>query len=919
MSGEVLVVGSDAAGVQAASELARAGLQVHLVEGAAFLGGGGARDVPSHEWRTRLLELTAHPRIEVLTNARVTRLQGEGRHFHAEVRQRPRYVDAATCTACGDCLAVCPVTVSDGGETRTAIRGHRDLVPNIFAIEKRGIPPCQAACPAGIRVQGYVALITQGRFAEALALIRRDLPFPGICGRVCHHPCETSCRRGEHDEPLAIEHLKRFVADWEQSEERGTRGEQPATSNQHVAIVGSGPAGLSAAYFLAGDGFRVTVFEALPVAGGMMAVGIPAYRLPRDVLRREIAAIEALGVEVRTNTPVTDVDTLFEQGFEAVFVAVGAHGSRKLGVEGEELAGVLHGVSFLRDVNLGQAATVGRRVVVVGGGNVAVDSAMTALRLGATEVTILYRRSRAEMPAYPWEVEEAEREGITLRFLAAPTRMVGDGQRVTGVECVAMQLGEPDDSGRRRPVPVPGSEFVVEADTVIVAIGQSVEAGRLGPVRGGRLEADPLTLATARPGVFAGGDAVSGPASVVEAVAAGRRAAESMARYLRGEDLAAGRTLGQPDTSTFDYHTPAEIAPRPRAEMPSRPVSERASGFAEIELGFDEAQAVAEAGRCLSCNVCSECLECARVCQPGAIEHGMDEQRYHLAVGAVIVADGEQGAELGEGDGVYRIAAGDVAGASAVAAQVVARLLGHPPAEAPLPPRLGPVGEGSVGVFVCRCGEHISEVVDVDAVVAQARRLPGVGHVEAVAFACGHEGAAAIERAVSEHGLGRVVLAACSCCALDQVCYSCTSQRIRCKGNLLISPARVPFEFVNVREQCAWPHADHPALATAQAVRMVAAAVGRARLPRLHRDGRAATTAWVDARRCRACGVCQAVCEAEAIAVRADEQGKRVSQVDAARCVGCGTCAAFCPSGAIVAGDGTDEQLVATLEAVLGP
>ena len=864
MSKGVLVVGGSPAGVQAALDLAEAGIKVHLVERLPFLGGDGA-GMPQHLLRPRLLEATRHPNIQVLTNAEVTRLTGEGGHFRAEVQRHPRYVDPSTCTACGECVAVCPVTVQRPGQrldAAKAIYKPGGAVPTVFAIEKRGPAPCKVACPAGIHVQGYVALIAQGKFQEALALIREAIPFPSVCGRVCHHPCESQCRRGEYDEPIAIRDLKRFVADY--CEGRGTRGDSPIRrfADSRVAIVGSGPAGLTAAYFLAREGYPVTVFEALPVAGGMMAVGIPEYRLPKDVLRREIAEIEALGVEIRLNAPVGgDGGPSLEElrrDYDAVFVAVGAHKSRRLGVPGEDLEGVLPGVDFLRRVNLGQEVAVGRRVIIVGGGNVAVDSAMVARRLGAERVTILYRRSRAEMPANPWDVEEAEEEGIALHFLASPVRVLGRDGRVAGLECVRMELGQPDESGRRRPIPIPGSEFAVEADTVIVAIGQAVEAPFLEAEgwrleRGGRIAVDPLTLATDVPGVFAGGDAVTGPATVIEAIAAGKRAAESIRRYLRGEDLAAGRTLEAPDISDIEYYTPPIVEPQARARMPKLPLAER-RGFAEINLGFDEAQAVAEAKRCLSCGVCSECLECVKVCEAGAIDHAAQGERLILDVGAIILADG---GERGAGKGVYAVEPDDLLGASAAAAKAMMRVKGYglgvkgvseqellsplPHPLSPIPHRLSP----KIGVFVCRCGGEVSHVLDVERLKEHLSALPGVALVQDLDFACHEEGAQAIGRAAVERGLDGIVLAACSCCALDQICYGCTSQRLRCKGRLLNDPldrlTRLT-EFVNIREQCAWVHADEPERATAKAAGLIAAAVARVR----RGDGRAGAVVSLD-------------------------------------------------------------------------
>jgi NADPH-dependent glutamate synthase beta subunit-like oxidoreductase/Pyruvate/2-oxoacid:ferredoxin oxidoreductase delta subunit len=910
MTKAVLIVGGSIAGVQAALDLANSGLEVYLVERSSFLGNGVG--TPQHLIASKFLEAIKHPNIQLLTQAEVTSLlfspptlrpcsgqalggmKGGQGDFRVEVQQHPRYVDMAKCTACGECVSVCPVTVqrpsvvasqrlSERMDAKTpgcldadrAIYKPDHAVPSIFAIEKRGPAPCKAACPAGVHVQGYVALIAQGKFAEALALIRETIPFPGICGRVCHHPCEAACRRGEHDEPIAIQYLKRFVADYEASQRLSSSASQrydAMTLRRHdakkVAVVGSGPAGLTAAYFLARQGYPITVFEALPVAGGMMAVGIPAYRLPRDILQSEIETIQDLGVEIRTSIAIgpngdLSLDDL-RRDYDAVFVAVGAHGSRRLNIAGEDLSGVIHGVDFLREVNLGREVAIGEKVVVVGGGDVAIDSAMVARRLGARQVTILYRRSREEMPAHPWEIEEAEEEGIAFRFLATPTRVLGqtcpeasrrNGQ-VTGLECLRLELGELDESGRRRPVPVPGSEFTVEADTVIVAIGQVLEVGdwsleacpepsrRVGDWKlgiGDWIAVDPLTLATDMPGIFAGGDAVTGPATVIEAIAAGKRAAESIARYLRGQDLAAGRLLERPDTSGIGYYTPPVVEPEARARMPKLSLAERAD-FAEINLGFSEMEAMAEAERCLSCAVCSECLECVKVCEPRAIDHAAQGERLVLDVGAVIWA-GERGSkgarEKGSrGEREYWVEPEDVLGASATAAKVMADLASYR-AFLPVPSFLSlPLVPSRIGVFVCRCGEEIGAVIDVDAVVSEIRGWPGVAFAEDLPFACHEEGAAAIRRAIVEADLDQVVLAACSCCSLDQVCDSCTYQRVRCKlqtSNVKRETSSVErqvgagFEFVNIREQCAWVHADEPARATAKSRSLIASAVAKVR------------------------------------------------------------------------------------------
>jgi heterodisulfide reductase subunit A len=409
-------------------------------------------------------------------------------------------------------------------------------------------------------------------------------------------------------------------------------------------VVGAGPAGLTTAYELARRGYKVTVFDALPAPGGMLAAGIPEYRLPREVLNHEIEYICALGVELKMNTPIgrdggPSLDDL-RRDYQAVFLAVGAHGSSRLGVPGEDLPGVFQAVPFLRHLNMGHEANIGKRVAVIGGGNSAVDAARCALRLGA-EVQLVYRRSRLEMPAAAWEVSAAEAEGVKLTLLAAPTKVLEKDGRVIGIQCIRMELGEPDASGRRRPVPIPGSEYTLEVDTVIAAIGQNVESAGLGVATDrDRLVVDPLTLETSVQGVFAGGDAVIGPASVVEAVGAGIQAAESVHRYLRGLDLREGRAQDYPRAKDIEVVPMTPVQRSPREHMPELTVPERVSGFKEVELGLTAEQAVAEAKRCLACAVCSECNQCITACQRGAIIHDDKPKRMDIDVDTILVATG---------------------------------------------------------------------------------------------------------------------------------------------------------------------------------------------------------------------------------------------------------------------------------------
>ena len=656
--GAVMVVGGGICGMQSALDLANSGFKVYLVEETSSIGGRMSqldKTFPTNDCSMcmispKLIEVDKHLNIELITNARVQGVEGEEGDFKVKVLKKPRFIDLAKCSSCGDCVEVCPVALPSEFEQgltdrKAAYKRYPQAIPSAMAISKNGTAPCKIACPAHISAQGYVALIAAGKYKESLDLIREELPFPAVCGRICTHPCEMACTRGRLDEAISICQLKRFVADEVMPSGNDTPPTPMESKNKKVAVVGSGPGGLTAAYYLALWGYQPTVFEALPVAGGMLAVGIPSYRLPKDVLNAEIDFIKSVGVEIRTNTPIGDsltLDDLKAQGYEAVFIGAGAHKNNTMEVEGEDLEGVVPAVGFLRDVNLGVSVKVGDRVAVIGGGNVAMDAARTALRLGAKEVSIVYRRSRQEMPAAGEEIEEAEEEGVALRYLAAPTKIIGRDGKVVALECVKMELAEPDESGRRRPVPVEGSEFKLDVDMVVPAIGQSPDLSFLGSNgkievgRGSTIKTDDVTLETGIPGVFAGGDVVLGPATVVEAIAAGKEAAISIDRYLGGGDLRAGR-----ERDFQEVDVPIEgIEKRARVQTPKVSPEERKKDFREVALEFSEDVARAEAERCLACGVCSECYQCVVACQAKAIDHTMKEEELEVEVGSVVLAPG---------------------------------------------------------------------------------------------------------------------------------------------------------------------------------------------------------------------------------------------------------------------------------------
>lgn len=506
------------------------------------------------------------------------------------------------CAACGWCSES-----DERYETVLCIQWPKGVInapdPWLFS------PPCRVACPAGVDVREYIDLIGQGKFERALEVVEDKIPLPGVIGRVCPRPCEDHCNRAQLDEPVAIDALKRYIADTVAA--RGTRSVPvpPRTKKERVAIIGSGPAGLSAGAYLAKLGYATTIYEAGPVAGGMLAWGIPEYRLPRDILNNEISQIRELGVEIKLNSPIGEggltLDDLRANGYSAIFVGAGAQGSSPLDIPGTESSQVVDGAQWLKDANLGNRVPTGDKVVVIGGGNVAMDAARTALRQGASSVTVVYRRTGEEMPAIRSEVEEAQREGIQIRYLSAPQKVVLDQGTCVGLECLQTELGEPDASGRRSPVAVPGSEFVVDADLIIAAVGQKVDpsflAGETVEMNAnGTLKVDPVTLSTSTPGLFAGGDVVLGPATVVEAMAAGRRAALAIDCYLSGKEMP---DIPLPTPIPYEEVNVEFFKTHPRQKMPELPVAERIGSFAEVELGFGVAEAQQEVVRCFQCGM----------------------------------------------------------------------------------------------------------------------------------------------------------------------------------------------------------------------------------------------------------------------------------------------------------------------------
>jgi NADPH-dependent glutamate synthase beta subunit-like oxidoreductase/NAD-dependent dihydropyrimidine dehydrogenase PreA subunit len=546
----LLVIGGSLSGIQSAFKQAEAGNKVYLLESSPGLDGGkitseGSFD-PEHPFTgSDLQKLKDNPNIEIITNADIERIKEKDGKYRVKIKKRAIRVIEEKCNDCKDCIRVCPINMWDDYNQCLSFRTAIDYFnPDLFSYSiVKETPICQRTCPVNLDIRGYVGLIADGKYEEALSLIRERLPFPGIIGRICPHPCEKQCNRGKRDKSLCIRDLKRFVADYELNGGKPQVNKKNLKSrSERVAIIGAGPSGLTCAHDLAREGYQVVIYEALPRAGGMLAVGIPDYRLPQTILEHELDVVRSLNVEIHYDSSLGkdfSLDDLFTLGYKAVFIAVGAHQGMGMNIPGEDAQGAVSGVTLLRDLNLGKKIEVGRRVGVIGGGNVAIDAARCSLRCGAQEVTIFYRRSRAEMPASDEEIQAALDEGVTIEYLTAPQEVMVKDNSASGLRLIRMELGEPDASGRRRPIPIEGSQFEVELDMIIPAIGQRSDLSFISDgddirtTRWGTVVVDPDTLLTGKPGVFAGGDCVDGPGIAIQAIAAGKQAAESINNYLK--------------------------------------------------------------------------------------------------------------------------------------------------------------------------------------------------------------------------------------------------------------------------------------------------------------------------------------------------------------------------------------------------
>ncbi len=852
----VLVIGATPAGLAATNKLGEMGIPVTLVDPDPDLDKKLSREewrlasgLPlSYALRPGLLRILRNPRIRSVIPGKITALRHTRQGFSARLKTIQTFVDPDRCTLCGRCAEICPVS-SPSGLKPVQYSGRQSL-PGRPVIDKRRQPLCQANCPLGVNAQAYIAFARVGKFAEALDLIRRDNILPGICGRVCTHPCELACRRGELDDPVAIRDIKRYVADYDLTHPHGPL---PSVSPrpERIAIIGSGPSGLAAAADLARLGYPVTVYEKEEMPGGLLRYGVGPYRLPRNILDHEIDCIKKLGVRFRTSTPVDLSSGLLDvkAEFSAVILATGAWRDRKLKVPGEDLDGVKGCVEFLGKVYRGEIKEFKEKVAVVGDGNAAFDLARALVRLGA-QVTIVSWVPGDLIPADRDEIAAAREEGISIIDRTQVIAFAGRDGKLNGLRCALTRPGEPDGKGISWPIIVPGNEpFDLSFSRAIVAIGQMGDRLKFGANGGihatpsGFIEVDAAGR-TSMCRVYAAGDAATGPASVVEAMASGRKAARALHSDLSGEEQADDAPR-RPDDREFPEITP-DIPALARASPPERQPAARKDDFEEVALELSEAHVLAEAARCLQCGVCSECLQCLDVCtSTGTIRHDEPSSEVVEHAGVVIIADPD-GAPAVKGEDVIRAYGASAAqndvyammlrGFAAAAEAMILlggisqRLKGHGLSFSPPDPRLSP--ELRLGVFVCRCNDALGWSPDLDGYVVGLMDGVNAGHAEILASACTPEGSSTILRAIREKGLTRVVLASCICCPLDFICSTCTDQRSRLKDALFkgTGVSRAMVETCNLRGEVLRLLKDDPQLAVERFTGLIDRSIRRARL-----------------------------------------------------------------------------------------
>lgn len=658
---DALIIGGGIAGQEAALSLADMNHKVLLVEKGLSIGGKMIQlskvfptlDCAACITTPKMSETARHPNISLMLNSEIESIDKVDDDFKISITNNPRYVIPEACTGCQECEVVCPEVRPDEYNTNLAGRKVAYIPfslanPRIATIDRQDVSaPCINECPGGVKPYGYISLVRNGQIDEAMKLHLEDIPLPGSLGRACYAPCQKECTRGSLDSTVDIRRIKRYFAEEYYSKHSEPEAQEIKNkSDKKIAVIGSGPAGLTAAYHLALKGHSVKIFEAAPVLGGMLTLTLPEYRLPKAVVDRDIKNILALGVEHQVNTKIEDIKALKEQGFDTVFVSVGTHRTTKLNIEGSKLKGVLSCLDFLQEANIGDSLDLtGKKVMVIGGGNTAMDASRTALRMGAEKVTVIYRRSRDEMPCFKPEIDEAEEEGVNITVLRNPVKFLGTNDVITQVQLMKMELGEPDKSGRRRPMPIEGSEYIEDVDCIIEAIGLDPSTESFGKdielSKWGTIKVDNDTLQTSVEYIFAGGDSVTGASTIIEAAGQGKKAAFYIDKYLKGlvlKDYVSGDKLPAVDkTSVLNKGNFKLIS---KLDEKFRPVDERTKDFKDVELTFSEEEAIRSANRCLDCSNCRECHQCVSICPADAIDFTQKKEEHKLEAKSVIVTTG---------------------------------------------------------------------------------------------------------------------------------------------------------------------------------------------------------------------------------------------------------------------------------------